>query len=133
MSRPPQDEKLPKLCQSVAQPLPVAIGHADHRGGHRDELVRLEVDERRGFGFADACSREEKCRRDAKYRGKTGEHRGAGLLDTTCLELGDRGTRDTDTAGELGLGEVQLLACGPDRERQRGPCRRLRDDRNLAR
>ena len=49
------------------------------------------------------------------------EYGGAWLLDATRLQLGDRRARDTHPVGELGLSEVQPLARGPDRERQRRP------------
>jgi hypothetical protein len=133
VARSPQHEKLPKLRQSIAQPLPVAIGQADHRRGHRDQLVRLEVDELRCLGLADACRDEEERRGDPEYRGETCEHGCARLLNATRFELRDRRTRDADTARELGLCEVQTFACGPDREREGRPCCGFRDDRTLAR
>ncbi len=133
MARSPQNEKLPKLRQSVAEPLPVALGHTDHRGGHQNQLVRLEVDERGGLGFPDACRGEEERRGDPEHRGETREDGCAGLLDATSFELSDRRTRDTDAARELGLCEVQPLARGPDRERKGRSCHGFRDDRTLAR
>jgi len=133
VARSPQHQKLPKLRQSIAQPLPVAIGQADHRRGHRDQLVRLKVDERRCLGLADASRDEEECRGDPEDGGETSEHGRARLLNATRFELRDRRTRDADTARELGLGEVQTLACGPDREREGRPWHGFRDDRTLAR
>jgi hypothetical protein len=121
VARTAQDEKLPKLRQAVAQPLAVTLSHANHRRGHRDELVGLDLDERRGLGLTDAGRGEEKRRGDAEHRGKTREDGGARLLDAARLELRDRGARDADATRELGLSEVQSLAPGADRERQRRP------------
>ena len=121
MARPAQDEELPELGESVAEPAPVPIRQADHRRGHRDELVGLEVHERRGLSLTYARRREEERRGNAQDRREPREYGGAWLLDPTRLELGDRRARDTDTTSELGLSEVQSFARGPDRERQRRP------------
>jgi hypothetical protein len=119
--RPSENEELPKLREPVAQPPAVALGHADHRRGHRDELVGLEIHERCGLGLADARRRKEQGRGDAEHRGEAREDGGTRLLDAAGLELCDRRARDTDAACELSLCEVQSLACGPYRERQGRP------------
>jgi hypothetical protein len=129
----PQNEELPQLPESVAEPLPVALGHVDHRRGHRDELVGLELRERSGPGLAYARRREEDRRGNAENRGEPREDGGARLLDAARLELRDRRPRDADAAGELGLGEMQPLAGGPDRECEGRPRGDFRDDRTLAR
>jgi len=121
VARPAQDEELPKLGEPVAEPAPVPLRQADHRRGHRDELVSLQVHERRSLGLAYARRREEERSGDTQDRRETREDGGAWLLDATRLELGDRRARDTDTTSELGLSEVQSFARGPDRERQRRP------------
>jgi len=121
VARPAEDEKLPKLGEPVAEPTPVAVREADHRRGHRDELIGLQVHERCGLSFADARRREEERRGNPEHRRETCEYGGAWLLDATRLELGDRRARDTDAARQLRLSEVQLFARGPDRERQRRP------------
>ena len=121
MAGPPQDEELTKLDESVAQPPAVALGHADHRRGHRDELVGFQLHERCGLGLADARRREEQRRWDAEHGGQACEDGGTWLLDTTCLELRDRRARDTDSARELSLSEVQSLARGSHGEREGRP------------
>ena len=121
MARPAEDEELAQLRESVAQPSPVALGQADHRRGHRDELVGLQIDERRGLGLADARRRQEERSRDAEDRGEACEDGGPRLLDATRLELCDRSTRDADAACELSLSEVQSLARGSDRQREGWP------------
>jgi hypothetical protein len=118
---PSQDEKLLKLGETVAQPPPVAVGHADHRRGHRDELVGLKLDERCGLGLANAGRHEEQRRGDAEHRGEASEHGGTWLLDPARLELRDRRARDTDAARQLRLSEVQPLARGSNRQRQGRP------------
>ena len=118
---PSQDEELTKLGESVAEPPPVALRHADHRRGHSDELVGLQLHERGGLGLADARRRKEQRRGDAEYRREACEDGGTWLLDTACLELRDRRARDTDAARELSLSEVQSLARGADREREGRP------------
>jgi hypothetical protein len=105
----------------------------DHRRGHRDELVCLELHERGGLGLADACRGQEECRGNAENRREPREDGGARLLDAARLELRDRCPRDADAACKLGLSEVQPLACGPDRECQGRPRGGFRDDRTLAR
>jgi len=57
-----------ELGESVAQPPPVAVRHADHRCSHADELVGLKLDERCGLGLANAGRHEEQRRGDAEYR-----------------------------------------------------------------
>ena len=121
MARPSEHEELTKLRESVVQPSPVALGQADHRSGHRDELVGLQIHERRGLGLADARRREEERSRDAEHRGEASEDGGPRLLNATRLELRDRGTRDADAARELSLSEVQSLARGSDRQREGWP------------
>jgi hypothetical protein len=116
-----QDEQIPKLGEPVMKPLPVALRQADHRRGHGDELVGLQVDERCGLGLPDARRSEEQCRGDPKYRREPREDGGAWLLDATRLELRYRRARNTDTTCELGLSEMQPFARGPDRERQGRP------------
>ena len=74
-----------------------------------------------GLGLTYARRHEEQRRGNAKDRRETREYGGAWLLDATRLELGDGRARDTHPSGELGLSEVQSLARGPDRERQRRP------------
>ena len=103
------------------KPAPVAIGETDHRRGHRDELVPLEVDERQRVCFADARGGEEQRGWDAENGREAREDRGARLLDTARLELGDPRARYPDPAGELGLREVQALARRSDREREGRP------------
>jgi hypothetical protein len=133
MAGSPQDQELPKLGESVAEPFSVALGHADHRRGHRDELVGFQLDERSGLRLADARGREQEGRRDAQDSGEACEDGGPRLLDASRFELRYRGARDADPSGELGLCEVQSLARGSDRERQGRPRDGLRDDRTLAR
>ena len=67
MPRPSEDEELTKLRKSIAEPLPVALRHPDHRRGHGDELVGLQLHERRGLGLADACGCEQKRGRNAEH------------------------------------------------------------------
>jgi hypothetical protein len=52
VARAPEDDELAKLRKPVPQPSGVAVGHTDHRRGHREEFVGLEVDERCGLGLA---------------------------------------------------------------------------------
>jgi len=121
LSRPAQDEKLPKLRKPVAQPAPVALREADHRRGHRDELVGLQIHERCGLRFAHPRRREkERCGNPEDGR-EAREYGGAWLLDATRFELGDGRARDTNSARQLRLSEMQFFARGPDRERQRRP------------
>jgi hypothetical protein len=115
----PQDEELAELGEALAKPAAVALGHSNHRRGHRDELVGLELDQRRCLGLTDSRRREKQRRRDTKHGGETGEDRGTRLLNATCLELSDRRARNAHTPSDFGLGEVQTLARGTDRERQR--------------
>ena len=121
MARPAQDEKLPKLGKPVAEPAPVPLRQADHRRGHRDELVGLKLYERRSLGLTHARRGEEERRRDAQDSGETREHGGTRLLDAAGLELGDRSARDADAARELSLSEVQFLARRSHRQCERRP------------
>ncbi len=121
MPRPSEDEELPQLGKSVTQPLSVALGHADHRRGHRDQLVGLDPDKRSGLGLADARRREQERRGYSEHRGEAREDGGAWLLDAASFELSDRRSRDTDAASELSLSKVQSLARRSHCEGQRRP------------
>ena len=110
MTRAPQDEKLSKLRQSVAQPLPVAVRHANHGRRHHDELVGLKILQRSGLGLADAGRGQQERRRNSEHEGETREDRRSWLLNTTGFELRDRGTRHTNPVSELSLSEPQTLA-----------------------
>ena len=133
MAGSPEDEELTKLGESVAEPFPVALGHAHHRRGHRDELVGFQLDKGSGLGLADPRRREKQRRGDAEHSGEACEDGGARLLDAAGLELRDGRARDTDASRKLGLREVQTFSRGSHREGQRRPRAGFRDDRTLAR
>jgi hypothetical protein len=117
----PQNEELAELGEALAKPAAVTLGHADHRRGHRDELVGLELNQGRCLGLTDTRRGEKQRGRDAEHRGETREDRGTRLLNATCLELRDRRARNAHTPGDFGLSEVQMLSRGTDRERKRSP------------
>jgi hypothetical protein len=87
--RPSKHQEIAQLQESGAQPLAFVAGQLRERAGEERDLIRFETHEDFALGRI-AGRRQERCGGDAESLPEPCENSGAGLLDATSLELGDR-------------------------------------------